>query len=70
MEYREDGGAMLPLRVHTVLISVQHTEDIALEELKHQLKECIVKVQQHVVTAFHCYFSGSDQFQADELGAY
>ncbi len=45
MEYQENGGAVIPLRVHTVVISVQHTKDIELEELRHQLKERVVKVQ-------------------------
>ncbi len=44
MEYRLDDGACVPLRVHTVVISVQHAEDISLEEMRKQLKEKVVKV--------------------------
>ena len=39
-----DNGACVPLRVHTVVISVQHSEDITLEEMRKQLKEKVIKV--------------------------
>ncbi|KAL2100280.1 hypothetical protein ACEWY4_004674 [Coilia grayii] len=44
VEYRDNVGAMEPLRVHTVVISVQHTPDITLQEIRHQLLEKVVKV--------------------------
>ncbi|XP_063066522.1 methionine adenosyltransferase II, alpha-like isoform X1 [Engraulis encrasicolus] len=44
VEYRDNMGAMEPLRVHTVVISVQHTPDITLQEIRHQLLEKVVKV--------------------------
>lgn len=34
---------MIPLRVHTVVISVQHDDNILLEEQKHILKEKVIK---------------------------
>lgn len=37
-------GACVPLRVHTVVISVQHSEDITLDEMKKQLREKVIKV--------------------------
>lgn len=37
-------GAMEPLRVHTVVISVQHIPDITLEDIKHNLMEKVIKV--------------------------
>ncbi|KAG2402574.1 S-adenosylmethionine synthase [Vigna angularis] len=39
VEYRNDGGAMIPIRVHTVLISTQHDETEINKEasLLHQL---------------------------------
>ncbi|XP_023816138.1 S-adenosylmethionine synthase isoform X1 [Oryzias latipes] len=43
VEYRDDAGAMEPLRVHTVVISVQHSPDISLEEIRHNLMEKVVK---------------------------
>ena len=40
-----EGGACIPLRVHTIVISVQHSEDITLEEMRKQLKEKVIKVR-------------------------
>ena len=34
---------MLPVRVHTVVVSVQHDEDICLDEMRDALKEKVVK---------------------------
>ncbi|XP_044030669.1 methionine adenosyltransferase II, alpha-like isoform X3 [Siniperca chuatsi] len=44
VEYRDNMGAMEPLRVHTVVISVQHSPDITLEEIRRNLMEKVVKV--------------------------
>lgn len=44
VEYRDNSGAMEPLRVHTVVISVQHIPDITLEEIRRSLMEKVVKV--------------------------
>ncbi|KAK7951307.1 S-adenosylmethionine synthase [Apiospora aurea] len=41
MEYKSDGGAVIPLRVHTIVISAQHSEEISVEDLRQQLKEQI-----------------------------
>lgn len=43
IEYAHDGGAVKPLRVDTVVISAQHTDDVSTEELRAVLKEKIVK---------------------------
>lgn len=37
-------GAMEPLRVHTVVISVQHSPDISLQEIRRHLMEKVVNV--------------------------
>ena len=50
VEYRLEDGACIPLRVHTVVVSVQHSEDITLEEMKSQIIEKIVKVNTHTHT--------------------
>lgn len=44
VEYKDNNGAMEPLRVHTVVISVQHKLGITLEEIRSQLMEKVVKV--------------------------
>ncbi|KAJ3606109.1 hypothetical protein NHX12_028152 [Muraenolepis orangiensis] len=43
VEYRDNMGAMEPLRVHTVVISVQHGPDIGLEEIRRSLMEKVVR---------------------------
>lgn len=43
MEYRDDMGAMEPVRVHTLVISVQHSPDITLEDIRNNLMEKVVK---------------------------
>lgn len=44
VEYKLEDGACVPLRVHTVVISVQHSETVSLEEMRTQLRETIIKV--------------------------
>ncbi|XP_046873796.1 methionine adenosyltransferase II, alpha-like isoform X2 [Hypomesus transpacificus] len=44
VEYRDNHGAMEPLRVHTVVISVQHSSDITLEEIRRSLREKVIAV--------------------------
>ncbi|KAL1743465.1 S-adenosylmethionine synthetase [Schizophyllum fasciatum] len=43
VEYKKDGGAMIPLRVDTVVISTQHAEEISTEDLRKEILEKIVK---------------------------
>ncbi|CAO4373451.1 unnamed protein product [Caenorhabditis nigoni] len=43
IEYASEGGACVPLRVHTVVISTQHSPDIALEDLRKELIEKVIK---------------------------
>lgn len=42
-EYRFDHGACVPQRVHTVVVSVQHSEKISLDELRHEIKSKVIK---------------------------
>jgi len=44
VEYRMDGGACVPLRVHTIVISTQTSPDISLEDLQKELQEKVIKV--------------------------
>jgi len=44
VEYRDNMGAMEPLRVHTVVISVHHGPDVGLEEIRRSLMEKVVRV--------------------------
>eukprot|EP00731_Ephydatia_muelleri_P037949 Em0608g2a len=43
VEYRNENGACVPVRVHTVVISVQHSDNISLEEMKVALREQVAK---------------------------
>lgn len=43
VEYKHDGGAVIPLRVDTVVVSAQHSENISTEQLRKEIKEKIVK---------------------------
>lgn len=42
-EYVFDHGACIPQRVHTVVVSLQHSEDITLEKLRSEIMEKVVK---------------------------
>lgn len=42
-EYRMDAGRPIPVRVHTIVISTQHSEDISNEEIQKQLMEHVIK---------------------------
>ncbi|XP_063047604.1 S-adenosylmethionine synthase isoform X1 [Engraulis encrasicolus] len=43
VHYKQEKGAVIPLRVHTVVISVQHDDHISLEDQKKILKEKVIK---------------------------
>ncbi|EIN07201.1 methionine adenosyltransferase, partial [Punctularia strigosozonata HHB-11173 SS5] len=43
VEYKKDGGAVIPLRVDTVVISTQHADEISTEELRKEILEKVVK---------------------------
>ncbi|TGZ85707.1 S-adenosylmethionine synthetase [Ascodesmis nigricans] len=43
IEYEHDGGAVVPKRVDTVVVSAQHSEDITTEELRKEILEKIIK---------------------------
>lgn len=43
-EYRFDKGAAIPSRVHTIVISVQHSPEIEMDQLKKEIMEKVIKV--------------------------
>lgn len=43
IQYKKDGGAMVPIRVDTVVVSTQHAEEISTEKLREEIMEKIVK---------------------------
>lgn len=48
MEYKRESGKLTPLRVHTILISTQHDEDVTNERIRADLMEKVIK---HVIPA-------------------
>ncbi|EFN67494.1 S-adenosylmethionine synthetase [Camponotus floridanus] len=42
-EYIMDHGACVPIRVHTVVVSLQHSEKIGLDELRKAIMEKVIK---------------------------
>ncbi|KAI9738597.1 MAG: methionine adenosyltransferase sam2 [Cirrosporium novae-zelandiae] len=43
VEYAHDNGAVVPIRVDTVVVSAQHSEDISTEKLRKEILEKIIK---------------------------
>lgn len=43
VHYTQEDGAVIPKRVHTVVISAQHDDDVSLEEQKRVLKEEVIE---------------------------
>lgn len=43
IEYKHDGGAVIPLRVDTVVVSAQHSEEITVQKLRSEILEKIIK---------------------------
>ncbi|KAF2068097.1 hypothetical protein CYY_010577 [Polysphondylium violaceum] len=43
VEYKKEGGKLTPVRVHTVVISTQHDENVTNEQIRSELKEKVVK---------------------------
>ena len=42
VEYRNDNGAMVPVRVHTIVISTQHSPDVTQEQIQADLKNEVI----------------------------
>jgi len=43
IDYEFDQGACKPLRVHTIVVSTQHSDKISLDTLRHEITEKVVK---------------------------
>ncbi len=75
MEYSREGGNVTPLRVHTILISTQHSPDVTNEQIHKELMEHVIKpvVPEKYLddqTIFHLNPSGGQEGSvAAHLGA-
>jgi S-adenosylmethionine synthetase len=43
VEYRKENGAMIPIKVHTIVISTQHDETVTNEQIRADLLEHVIK---------------------------
>lgn len=43
VEYKISNGSCIPIRVHTVVISVQHSPDVTIEKIRQDLMEHVIK---------------------------
>jgi len=43
IEHKLKNGAVIPLRVHTIVISTQHNEDVTVKQLRHEIMEKVIK---------------------------
>jgi len=64
VQYQFDNGACIPERIHTVVISCQHDENVTLEQLRKELKDkvCDTVLPKELVddkTVFHLNPAGS-----------
>lgn len=57
VEYKLDNGACIPIRVHTIVISVHHKDGIKLEDMESELKEKVIKpvIPENLLTADTIY---------------
>ncbi|XP_072439133.1 S-adenosylmethionine synthase-like [Chiloscyllium punctatum] len=42
VQYSQENGVVVPTRVHTIVISVQHDEDVTVDEMRCALKEQVI----------------------------
>ncbi|KAL2507053.1 S-adenosylmethionine synthase 3 [Forsythia ovata] len=80
VEYQKEGGAIVPIRVHTVLISTQHDETLTDEQISRDLEELVIKpvipskyLDDKTILRFNPLsgaFSGKDPTKVHRSGAY
>ena len=74
-EYKYEKGACIPLRVHTVVISIQHDETVTMEQLRKDLMEKVVRVvipKKYIddKTVYHLQPSGKFIIGGPQVGMY
>ncbi|KAH0444468.1 hypothetical protein IEQ34_025538 [Dendrobium chrysotoxum] len=75
IQYKKDGGAMIPVRVDTVVVSAQHSDDISTEDLRTAILEKIIKqvipanlLDEH--TIYHIQPSEDSKIIVDSYGGW
>merc|ERR1712156_1321528 len=69
-EYVFEGGACVPIRVHTVVVSCQHSEKVTLEALRKDIMEKVVDTYGGWGAHGGGAFSGKDYTKVDRSAAY
>ena len=64
VEYKISNGSCIPIRIHTIVISVQHSPDVTLEQMRQELMTKVIKqvVPAHYLddrTIYHLNPSGN-----------
>ncbi len=67
VEYKKEGGAVIPQRVHTILISTQHDEDVTNEQIHKDLMEHVIKPVSAAAVTFWCRDLCDYRFHVVEL---
>lgn len=44
VDYKNENGACIPQRVHTIVVSTQHAPDVTQEKIRQDVRELVVKV--------------------------
>ena len=45
VEYKKDNGRMIPLRVHTIVISLQHSPAVSTKQMEADLNTKVIQVR-------------------------
>ena len=56
-EYHFEKGACVPIRVHTVVVSCQHSEKVTLEDLRKDIMEKVIKTSIPEKVVLDCWIS-------------
>ncbi|KAG6333229.1 hypothetical protein ID866_5864 [Astraeus odoratus] len=72
VEYRKENGAMIPLRVDTIVISTQHAEEISTEVLREEITEKVVKkvIPSHLLDGRTIYHTSAVYYTRPQLSLF
>ena len=62
-EHQIVGGAIVPIRVHTIVISVQHSDDISNEDMRAILKEKVIFCNSNGITPIYYFRLSTMSYQ-------
>ena len=53
IEHQYDNGAVIPLRVHTIVISTQHNEEVDVKELRQEIMEKVIAADIYLLNVIY-----------------